>query len=86
MGRLKPGATYEQARDSLNGTFQAAALAWGFSTGSSPILVGLPDDDVDGEFEFAESVLLNLLLRLQAATTRTIATIKGICFIRSPTI
>ena len=26
MGRLKPGATHEQARDSLNGTFQAAAL------------------------------------------------------------
>ena len=26
MGRVKPGATYEQARDSLNGTFQAAAL------------------------------------------------------------
>ena len=26
MGRIKPGATYEQARDSLNGTFQAAAL------------------------------------------------------------
>ena len=26
MGRLKPGATFEQARDSLNGTFQAAAL------------------------------------------------------------
>jgi predicted permease len=26
MGRLKPGATYEQARDSLNGTFQAGAL------------------------------------------------------------
>lgn len=26
MGRLKPGATNEQARDSLNGTFQAAAL------------------------------------------------------------
>ena len=26
MGRLKPGSTYEQARDSLNGTFQAAAL------------------------------------------------------------
>jgi predicted permease len=26
MGRLKPGATYEQARESLNGTFQAAAL------------------------------------------------------------
>jgi hypothetical protein len=26
MGRLKPRATYEQARDSLNGTFQAAAL------------------------------------------------------------
>ncbi|HEX7723346.1 MAG TPA: ABC transporter permease, partial [Pyrinomonadaceae bacterium] len=26
MGRLKPGATSEQARDSLNGTFQAAAL------------------------------------------------------------
>src|SRR5256885_3895349 len=26
MGRLKPGATYEQARDSLNGTFQAYAL------------------------------------------------------------
>jgi predicted permease len=26
MGRLKPGTTYEQARDSLNGTFQAAAL------------------------------------------------------------
>lgn len=26
MGRLNPGATYEQARDSLNGTFQAAAL------------------------------------------------------------
>lgn len=26
MGRLKPGATYEQARDSLNGSFQAAAL------------------------------------------------------------
>jgi len=26
MGRLKPGATYEQARDSLNGTFKAAAL------------------------------------------------------------
>jgi predicted permease len=26
MGRLKPGATYEQARDSLNGTFQATAL------------------------------------------------------------
>jgi predicted permease len=26
MGRLKPGATYEQVRDSLNGTFQAAAL------------------------------------------------------------
>jgi len=26
MGRLRPGATYEQARDSLNGTFQAAAL------------------------------------------------------------
>jgi len=26
MGRLKPGATCEQARDSLNGAFQAAAL------------------------------------------------------------
>jgi predicted permease len=26
MGRLKPGATLEQARESLNGTFQAAAL------------------------------------------------------------
>jgi predicted permease len=26
MGRLKPGATYEQARESLNGTFQATAL------------------------------------------------------------
>ena len=26
MGRLKPGATYDQARDSLNGAFQAAAL------------------------------------------------------------
>jgi predicted permease len=26
MGRFKPGATYEQARDSLNGAFQAAAL------------------------------------------------------------
>jgi hypothetical protein len=26
MGRLKPGATYEQARDSLNGTFQADSL------------------------------------------------------------
>ena len=26
MGRVKPGASYEQARDSLNGTFQAAAL------------------------------------------------------------
>src|ERR1041385_8477516 len=26
MGRLKPGATYEQARESLTGTFQAAAL------------------------------------------------------------
>jgi predicted permease len=26
MGRLKPGATYQQARDSLNGPFQAAAL------------------------------------------------------------
>ena len=26
MGRLKPGATYEQARNSLNGTFQSAAL------------------------------------------------------------
>ena len=26
MGRLKPGATYEQARESLNGMFQAAAL------------------------------------------------------------
>jgi predicted permease len=26
MGRLKPGATYEQARDSLNGAFQAEAL------------------------------------------------------------
>lgn len=26
MGRLKPGASYEQARDSLDGAFQAAAL------------------------------------------------------------
>jgi predicted permease len=26
MGRLKPGATYQQARESLNGAFQAAAL------------------------------------------------------------
>jgi len=26
MGRLKPGATYEQARESLNGVFQAAAI------------------------------------------------------------
>jgi hypothetical protein len=26
MGRLKPGATYEQARDSLDGAFQATAL------------------------------------------------------------
>ncbi|HXJ75234.1 MAG TPA: ABC transporter permease, partial [Candidatus Dormibacteraeota bacterium] len=26
MGRLKPGRTYEQARESLNGAFQAAAL------------------------------------------------------------
>src|SRR5262245_6451551 len=26
MGRLKPGATFEQARNSLNGPFQAAAL------------------------------------------------------------
>ena len=27
MGRLNPGATYEQARESLNGAFQTAALA-----------------------------------------------------------
>ncbi len=26
MGRLKPGARFEQARDSLNGAFQAMAL------------------------------------------------------------
>ena len=43
----------------------------------------LPDDAVEFEFEFEEPDF-NLLVRLQAATTSTSATIKGTCFIGSP--
>src|SRR6266436_5476938 len=57
-----------------------AAVGAAFSTGSSPIFEGLPDDDVEDEFEFEEPDL-NLLVRLQAATTNTKATSKKTCFI-----
>src|SRR5258706_6342072 len=59
------------------------AVGAAFSTGSLSIFDGLPDDDVEDEFEFEEPDL-NLLVRLQAATTNTKATSKKTCFIGSP--
>ena len=59
-----------------------AAVGFGCSTGSLPIFEGLLDED--DEFEFEVLDFLNFSLRLQAATTNTIATIKEAFFIRSP--
>src|SRR5258708_37607343 len=59
-----------------------AAVGLGFSTGSLPIFAGLLDEE--DEFEFEELAFLNFSLRLQAATTNTIATIRVNFFIESP--
>ena len=59
-----------------------AAVGFGCSTGSFPIFDGLLDED--DEFEFEVLDFLNFSLRLQAATTNTIATIRETFFIRSP--
>src|SRR5258707_6727597 len=59
-----------------------AAVGFGCSTGSLPIFAGLLDED--DEFEFEELAFLNFSLRLQAATTNTIATIRESFFISSP--
>src|ERR1700674_5436164 len=58
-----------------------AAVGFGCSTGSLPIFEGLLEED---EFEFEELAFLNFSLRLQAATTNTIATIRETFFIPSP--
>src|SRR6266404_280847 len=58
-----------------------AAVGFGCSTGSLPIFEGLLEED---EFEFEELAFLNFSLRLQAATTNTIATIRENFFIPSP--
>src|SRR2546423_14829123 len=50
----------------------------GFSTGSSPIFVGLPAEDED---ELELLFVFNLLVRLHAATTRTRAIIASTFFI-----
>src|SRR2546429_673581 len=52
----------------------------GFSTGSSPIFVGLPDEDED---ELELLFVFNLFVRLHAATTRTRAIIASTFFIGS---
>jgi len=52
-----------------------AAVGEAFSTVSPPVVDGSPEDD-----EFDEPVLLNLSLKLQAATARTSKTIPGMCF------
>src|SRR5216684_2155323 len=59
-----------------------AAVGFGCSTGSCPIFEGLLDEEE--EFEFEELDFLNFSLRLQAATTNTIATIRETFFIPSP--
>ena len=59
-----------------------AAVGFGCSTGSLPIFAGLLDED--DEFEFEVLDFLNFSLRLQAATTNTIVTIRETFFIRSP--
>src|SRR5437762_9517856 len=59
-----------------------AAVGFGCSTGSVPIFEGLLDED--DEFEFEVLDFLNFSLRLQAATTNTIATIRETFFIPSP--
>src|SRR5439155_9057934 len=59
-----------------------AAVGFGCSTGSLPIFEGLLDEE--DEFEFEELDFLNFSLRLQAATTNTIATTRETFFIRSP--
>src|SRR5437588_13013047 len=56
-----------------------ADVGFGFSTGSPPMLVGLPDED---EEELELPPPLNLFVKLHAATTSAIRTINGICFIR----
>src|SRR5205814_6431829 len=63
-------------------TAACAAVGFGFSTGSSPILVGLPEDD---EGEDPELLLpLSLLLKLHAIKASTNTNIHGRCFIASP--
>src|SRR2546430_15787927 len=57
-----------------------AAVGFGCSTGSLPIFEGLLDEE--DEFELLD--FLNFSLRLQAATTNTIATTRETFFIRSP--
>src|SRR5437870_8541647 len=59
-----------------------AAVGLGCSTESLPLFERLLDEE--DEFEFEEFVFLSLLLKLQAATTSTIATIRGMCFIGPP--
>jgi hypothetical protein len=59
-----------------------AAVGFGFSTGSSPILLGFPEDD---EGEVDELLLpLSLLLKLHAITASTNTSIHGRCFIGVP--
>src|SRR5205807_4452329 len=59
-----------------------AAVGLGFSTGSSPIFDGLPDEDDDDELLLP--LLFSLLVRLQAATTRKSRTRTGRFFIDTP--
>src|SRR5438132_2735239 len=61
-----------------------AAVGFGFSTGSPVTDLSFDDGDEDDEFELL--LVLNLLLRLHAATIKTNAMIKGTCFIRSPIV
>ena len=61
-----------------------ATVGFGFSTGSPVTDLSFDDGDEDDEFELL--LVLNLLLRLHAATIKTNAMIKGTCFIRSPIV
>src|SRR5437588_1751486 len=60
-----------------------AAVGFGFSTGSSPILLGLPEDD-EGEDDPELLLPLSLLLKLHAIKASTNTNIHGRCFIASP--
>src|ERR1051326_1185477 len=59
-----------------------AAVGFGFSTGSSPILLGLPEGDAGEVDELL--LLLSLLLKLHAIRASTNTNIHGRCFIAIP--